>query len=398
MSPLTPTFEKKFFLQILSLAAAIVLWFAITYSEDPVIKISINNIQLKTIGENSLINNELIFVNKNNLPNISIEVRGKRSDVTNILNSVTAVVDISDITEEGEYTKELTFDIPNNSVTLVKKRISSITIKVEKSVSKTIPVYVMQTNAAENKNMLVKSTPALTQITISGTTDDISKTKEALISVDIGNITADNHKKYPVNLADSNHTVLTPENPMHMSSTEISVNNKCYMKKTLNIALNTQLDFSGYQILVKSFSPETVEVGIESDDFDTINTIYADFESGIALSTDGKYKMKLIIPENVYCPAPPKELTMTADIEGISTETISVPIASENLADGLSATLSQDSVSVEMTGAKSKMAEVKAKVDLSGLIAGTYNLPVKFTTDNTGISIEREYFIDVTIQ
>lgn len=170
------------------------------------------------------------------------------------------------------------------------------------------------------------------------------------------------------------------------------------MKKTVNISLNTQLDFSGYQIMVKSFSPETVDVGVENDSFDSLDTIYADFESGIEPNTDGKYKMKLIIPENVYCPSPPKELTMTAEIEAVSTEQVSVPVIAENLADGLSATLSQDSLLVEMTGTSSKMREVKAKADLSGLTAGAYTLPVKFTTDNTGISIQKEYYIRVIIQ
>ena len=112
--------EKKYLLQILSAFAAIVLWFAITYTDDPSINISINNIQLKTSGEKSLEQNGLIFVNRDNLPGISIEVRGKRSDVQSILNSVSAKVDLSDISEAGEYTRDLSFDVPNPSVMVTK--------------------------------------------------------------------------------------------------------------------------------------------------------------------------------------------------------------------------------------------------------------------------------------
>lgn len=389
--------EKKYLLQILSAFAAIVLWFAITYTDDPSINISINNIQLKTSGEKSLEQNGLIFVNRDNLPGISIEVRGKRSDVQSILNSVSAKVDLSDISEAGEYTRDLSFDVPNPSVMVTKKKSSQITVDIEKSVTKDVPVYIQQTDSDKNKEYLIKSTPAKESISITGTQDDISKIKEALITIDVASMSTDSENDYPISFADSAHSILTPSNRVMTNSKLIKVKNKVYLKKTVEIALDPGLDISGYQVIVKSFSKDKTEIGVERGSYDKINTIYADFTDGITVNSSGKYQMKMKIPDRVYCPSESDELIMTADIEAIEVRDVTFEVIPENAPTGAVVTLNPTTVTVELTGAQSKMQEVKAMVDLSGLSAGTHRVPVVFATENTGVTVKASPEINVTI-
>ncbi len=389
--------EKKYLLQILSAFAAIVLWFAITYTDDPSINISINNIQLKTSGEKSLEQNGLIFVNRDNLPGISIEVRGKRSDVQSILNSVSAKVDLSDISEAGEYTRDLSFDVPNPSVMVTKKKSSQITVDIEKSVTKDVPVYIQQTDSDKNKEYLIKSTPAKESISITGTQDDISKIKEALITIDVASMSTDSENDYPISFADSAHSILTPSNRVMTNSKLIKVKNKVYLKKTVEIALDPGLDISGYQVIVKSFSKDKTEIGVERGSYDKINTIYADFTDGITVNSSGKYQMKMKIPDGVYCPSESDELIMTADIEAIEVRDVTFEVIPENAPTDAVVTLNPTTVTVELTGAQSKMQEVKAMVDLSGLSAGTHRVPVVFATENTGVTVKASPEINVTI-
>ena len=389
--------EKKYLLQILSAFAAIVLWFAITYTDDPSINISINNIQLKTSGEKSLEQNGLIFVNRDNLPGISIEVRGKRSDVQSILNSISAKVDLSDISEAGEYTRDLSFDVPNPSVMVTKKKSSQITVDIEKSVTKDVPVYIQQTDSDKNKEYLIKSTPAKESISITGTQDDISKIKEALITIDVASMSTDSENDYPISFADSAHSILTPSNRVMTNSKLIKVKNKVYLKKTVEIALDPGLDISGYQVIVKSFSKDKTEIGVERGSYDKINTIYADFTDGITVNSSGKYQMKMKIPDGVYCPSESDELIMTADIEAIEVRDVTFEVIPENAPTDAVVTLNPTTVTVELTGAQSKMQEVKAMVDLSGLSAGTHRVPVVFATENTGVTVKASPEINVTI-
>lgn len=387
--------EKKYLLQILSALAAVVLWFAITYTEDPSINASISNVQLKTTGEKILDKNDLIFVNRDKISNISIEVRGKRSDVQRILNSVTAKVDLSDISEPGEYTRDLTFDIPNPSVIITKYKTSQISVEIEKSVTKDVPVYIQQTNADKNKDYLIKSTPEKNSVTITGTQNDISKIKEVLIAIDTATMSSDNTNDYPVSFAGESHGIITPSNRVNIGSKFIKVENSVYLKKTVDIALDPGLDISGYQVIVKSFSKDKAQIGLEKEDYDSINTVYAEFDGGITVNSNGKYKMKLKIPEDVYYPEKDDELIMNADIEEITVNKVTFEVIPENVPPGREITLNPEKVTVELTGAQSKMQEVKAKVDLSGLDVGTHRVPVVFATENTGVTVNMP--VDITV-
>lgn len=390
--------EKKYLLQILSVLAAVALWFAITYTEDPSVNVSISNVQLKTSGEKALEKNDLIFVNRDKISNISVEVRGRRSDVQSILNSVTAKVDLSDISEAGEYTRELTFDIPNPSVMITKYKSSQISVEIEKSVKKDIPIYIQQTDSEKNKEYLIKSTPEKESITITGTQTDVSKIKEAFISIDTSTMTSDNTNDYPILFAGESHGIITPLNRVNTDAKFIKVTNKAYLKKTVDIVLDPGLDISGYQVIVKSFSKEKAQIGVERDNYDAVNAIYAEFDGGISVNSGGKYKMKLKIPEDVYYPEENDELTMNADIEAITVNNVTFDVIPENVPEGTQVTLNPPSVTVELTGAQSKMQEVKAKVDLSGLTSGMYRVPVVFATENTGVTVKNAPEITVIVK
>ena len=391
-------FEKKLILQILSVVAAIVLWFAITYTEDPSISVVISNVTLETYGEDSLIANGLVLAGRNELPDISVEVRGNRSAVRSVLNSVTAYVDLEEITEPGEYICELTFDVPNPSVMITSKRTSTINVNIEKAVSKDIPVYIRQTGADSNSSYLIKSTPEVQTVNISGTQDDVSRIKEALISIDVGEMTEDNSGEYEVSYADASHNILTLHDSVYTEHETISADNEIYLRKSVDVALDPSADLSGYQVIVRSFSQETVEIGVKEEDYDSVTTVYAAFVNGISENANGEYRMRLVIPDDIYCPSENEEIIMNADIEQITTETRSIEVSPENVPDGMSVTLNPASVTVELTGAKSRMQEVEAKVNLSGLSAGTYELPVVFVTDNTGVTVDTPATVSVTIE
>jgi len=394
----TSIFERKHVLQILSVLAAITLWFAITHTEDPQISVALTDIELSVLGEGNLAKNDLIFVNADTIPEISVQVRGTRSNVKSILNSVSAKIDLSDITEAGEYSRDLTFDVPNPSVMITKKRYSSVTVKIEKTLSKEIPVYVNQLNAEKNKQYLIKSTPQVEFMTVSGAQEDISRIREIFLSVDVANTTADSSTAYEIAFADAYHNVVLPKNNVFVPTDTVTVDNKIYLRKSAGIALDPNVDTSEYQVIIKSFSTDKIEIGVDLAEENPTDTIYATFVGGIVPNTSGKYPMKLSIPDNIYCPEGDKELIMTADIEKISTVEKTLDITAENIPAGKTADISPNKVSVMLTGSERKMDEIRAKVDLSGLSEGAHNLPVIFVTENTGVTVNETVFVNVNIQ
>ncbi len=398
MKNLPSPHKRKIILQISSLLAAIVLWIAITHSEDPTISMTINNIPLETVGGVYLSNNNLVFVNENKLPNIAIDVRGRRSDVKSILNSVTANINLSNIRQPGEYVCDIDFEVPNSSVMITRKRTSSINVIVEKTISKTVPVYIKQSEVSSNKTHIVKSTASIESVTIAGTSSDISKIKEALVDVNVSKMTADNILEYPVSLADENHNIVTPNNKVKISKNKITIHNEVYYRNLTSIIFDHKNNQSGYQVIDEKFSIDKIEIGVSEADIDKITQIYATFASPGISEEDEKFKMKLIIPEGVYCPEMKDELIMTAKLEKSVTTNTHLPIEIKNAPADTNVALSISSVYVEITGAQSKIDLVKAFVDLTDLSIGTHTVPIFFTTEDVGIIINGSYSVEVTIQ
>ena len=78
-----------------------------------------------------------------------------------------------------------------------------------------------------------------------------------------------------------------------------------------------------------------------------------------------------------------KQVYMTVTISEIQDTNLlsDIPVKTFGLPDGLTATLSADRFSVQVTGPRSQVAELEngdvyAYVDLTGLSAGTYELPI----------------------
>ena len=389
-----PLFEQKLLLQIISIVSAIILWFAITYSENPSVAIPISNINISFPGEKNLEKNGLIFVNREKLPNIAIEVRGRRSEVQSILNSVSAKVDLSDITEAGEYTRDVSYEVPNSSVMISKKKTTSVTVVIEKAVSKEVPVKILQTGADRNKEFLVKSTTPTKTVKISGTADDVSKIDAAVVSVDVSEMRKDIRGEYPIAYADEDNNIVSPSNHISHSIQTIAVNNEIYNRRTVQIELSPEYNQNNYRINVKSFSTDKLEVGVR-EDTQEIEAIYARFKDETDIKPDGKYEMTLDIPDDIYCPQPPKELIMTASIENILTKEIPVKIEYTNALPGAVVTISPDTLNVSATGTEESLRQLKAIVDLSGLDKGTYTLSATFDGDAL---VSGDYSVSVIIE
>lgn len=387
--------KNKTLLQILSFLAAIVLWFVITYTEDPVITITLNNIPVTVSDENALHEKNLIFTNGHELPNISINVRGKRSDIRSILNSVTAKIDLNDITKPGEYTKKLNFDVPNTSVMITKSKIESVNVIVESEIEKEIPVFIMQTGTHEN---LVKCSSGTDKLTVSGSSYDVSRIKEALVTVDISNIKENSKESYPVVLADETHA---PINTLHSTFTVISqidVTSTIYIKKYADIELSQDEELDDYHVSVYGFSKDKLEIGVLPGAENKHDIIYVEFLNKNMYSMNNEYKMKPIIPSDVYCPTENDEIIMTAEIESMSETTLSLDITVENAPQGKTIYTNPESLSVNVTAPKSQTGEIKATVDLSGLPDGVHSLPVKFKSGDTEIKVKNTHNVTVTIQ
>lgn len=371
--------SSKLLLKILSGVLAVLLWFAITYTEDPIITQHMNAIKVVLSGEDALIDNGLIVVNKDSLPNISAVIRGNRSSVISAMRSVSALIDVSSVTTAGDVIVPIKYNYPQSDVSLERSKLREITLKVEKLVSREIPLVLEVKNADKNESFFVNSSTGTNSVTIRGAESTVYKITQAKALIDVSEITMTGAQDYFFSFFDDDENQVSSDNIIYTSLNTIEVLNDVYKKATLpvRLVLSEQLK-EHYVITDASLSFQTVVAGLSNDAKET--ELVAVLET-LPNSDTAKIELPLIIPDGIAIADKYKTVTVSCKIEPKVTQSVELPIKITNLPEGKTAVLGNDKVSVTVKGAKHEIlpSNLLAEIDVSALKEDEGILDIKIT-------------------
>ncbi len=296
--------QQKLVLKLLSVFAALVLWLFVTYTEDALMDINVNSLEIHMTGEQNLLSKGLMIVDRNSIGKASVKIRGRRGDLISVMDSVRASVDLSKIENAGKYELTPAFDIPSSAVYVSKRNTLSVGVKIEKIVDKTINVKVVQDNADKNKSYVVESVPDIKKVKISGAKNDLSKIGRATLYVDVSSLTEDSEILVTPVFESVNGEKVDIVNDIYYDAGDIKVDNKLHPKTTVDVHVNLPYDVSGnssYELVSQSF--DKIDVGIVNDAGRSIKTITANFGDVINL-VPGKQKYTIQLGEydGIYIP------------------------------------------------------------------------------------------------
>ncbi|MBR4720969.1 MAG: hypothetical protein IK057_04330 [Clostridia bacterium] len=368
--------NNKTLLKIISAVIAIVLWFAITYTEDPVISQSIVGLDLTVIGENTLNSNGFAIVNRDSFPSINVVIRGSRSNVISALGEISAEIDVSSIKQAGENTVSVAYSYPSGKVILEKIKVREITVETESVVSRDIPVKIETVNHDKNSGLLINSVCKTETVTITGAESDLYKIAYAKAVVDVSKITKTSEQNCVYDFFSEDGELLSDKNITNKSTETVLVENKVYDKVTLPIKVVLDSEKrKNYGFSVKNISSETVDVGFDAG-------VSADYIEAVISAQQGKngYEATLIVPNGVYIPEENKVITVNGEIVPKETKQITVKVEPINLPTGVSAEIIPNEQTISVRTAETK-PEITATVDLSDITGEEQVLPVEFKTD-----------------
>lgn len=384
--------NNKLFLKILSALVAVVLWFAITYTEDPVISQTMGDLPIVFEGEAELRDNGLIIVNKNKIPNISAVIRGKRSSVISAIGAVEAACDVSGITRPGENTVDVRYAYPN-TVTLAKSKTTELVLDTEKIITRSIPIRIDVKNGDKNTEFIVSPKAPIEKLIIKGAETDAYTVAYAGLEVDAGDMTKGNIQEYFYKLYDANGNIVPEDNIIYKSSETISVENTVYKKTKLPVNVVLSEELSGdYVMTVKSQSVKEVEAGIIVDIGVAALTAEIKKVTGAA-----DYELEIDAPDVIYLPENSKKLTATCEILKLTEKTLEVDVAVLNDA-GKKAELEKSKITVVVKAPENMdiTGKIKASVDVGG-VTESGSLPVRIETPDK-VFCENNYKINVYIK
>lgn len=387
------TNTQKLKTMVLSVFLAVIVWFMVIYVNDPDITTTVSDLNVRFVGEMSLRDKKLAVTGKDKIPELSVVVTGKRSDLMNFMDDIYVQVDVSDIDATGEYNLSGVISIPTTRISVEKEKYGDIPITVEPLEMKEIDVTAKQTGVLKDK--IVKSSVNNPKVTITGAKSEIDAVSGAVATVDVSSLEEDGVENVNYLLTDANGELINKNETIESARSYVEVVNTIYDAKILPVVprLSAELD-KGYILNKdKSFAtPASVTVGV--DETNTDDKVIALIDK---IPSDGFGEYELESSSGMYIPEDNKKVKYKLDIVKKAVAQLELTVQPQNVQSGLTAKIN-DKLIAQVWGEEGKITteNVKAYVDVSGLGAGTYNLPVKIEGENVGFG--ENYTVEVTIE
>ncbi len=375
-------------MMILSLIIAIGVWIAVNYLNNPDITTTLTGLHIKFTGEAELRNKGLVITGKSAIPSSSVVVSGKRKDLIDNMNNISVEVNVSEITETGDYSLKGTINLPTTKITVEKEKYGEIPITVEKLGEKEVPVKLRQSGILKNK--LVKSELVKDTVKLTGAQSELDNVSYGIADVNAEDIKVNSTIRVKYLLLDNKGEYIEKNETLESYTPEVVVKNTIYDKIILPVNLKLTKEMEKKYVLNEnecSMSVSTVEVGVLEGSSDEAVTAYIDNPD-----TD---ELTLHEASDMYIPSGHKKIKVKLSLTPKVTKDIELEPSAEGLPGGLYAEIGKITVRVTATEDKINTENIKAHVKLDGIGIGEYKLPVEISGDMT--EIEGTYTADVKI-
>lgn len=375
-------------MMILSLIIAIGVWIAVNYLNNPDITTTLTGLHIKFTGEAELRNKGLVITGKSAIPSSSVVVSGKRKDLIDNMNNISVEVNVSEITETGDYSLKGTINLPTTKITVEKEKYGEIPITVEKLGEKEVPVKLRQSGILKSK--LVKSELVKDTVKLTGAQSELDNVSYGIADVNAEDIKVNSTIRVKYLLLDNKGEYIEKNETLESYTPEVVVKNTIYDKIILPVNLKLTKEMEKKYVLNEnecSMSVSTVEVGVLEGSSDESVTAYIDNPD-----TD---ELTLHEASDMYIPSGHKKIKVKLSLTPKVTKDIELEPSAEGLSDGLYAEIGKITVRVTATEDKINTENIKAHVKLDGIGIGEYKLPVEISGDMA--EIEGTYTADVKI-
>ena len=369
--------NSKLILKILSGIIAVVLWFAITYTEDPAISQTLTGMNIEIKGEDALNDNGFAIVGKDELPAISVVIRGSRSNVISALGEISASIDVSSIRRAGTSTLTIAYSYPSGKVVLEKVKEREVQIETEALVTREIPIEIELTNREKNSEF-VKATSKTETVTVSGAESAVYEIAYAKAKVDAAKIAKANTQECLYEFYNEKNELVSEQNLVKKGRKTITVESTVYEK--VNLPIKVVLDEESrrnFGIAIKNIEKNTVEAGLEEG-------VEVEYIEAVVTPQKGKtaFEAELLVPEGIYIADENMRVSVTGEVLPKEPKEVTVSVEAVNVPDGKTAEITPKEKKITfMTIENITESKVTATVDVGKMTLPEEILPIEIKTD-----------------
>lgn len=390
---------QKVVMIVLSLICALLFWVYVTETEGEVYSDTFSGVKVVFEGETNMRDTKGLIINSIDSTSVRVKITGDRRIVANLdAADLTAVIDLSSISKSGNYSLSYKIEYPTgtdtSSLSVETRYPSVVNFYVDKLSKKSVEIKgVFNGNPAEGYSIEPMEFNPST-VLIYGPETALAQVDHAYVEVDREDLdkTLTFDSTYQLVDADGN---LIDNDEITLEMDTVSVTVPVISIKTVDLTLDFIYGYGVAEDNVKySIDPDSITLTGDSQVLAGRNNITLD---NIDLSAiDGVFTKTypIVIPNDTEIVEGPKEATVTIEIVGLETRTVSIGrsnLSYVNLTEGFDAEIISDSLdNVKIRGKDTVLnnistANIYAVADLSelGNTTGIVSVPVKIYIDGT---------------
>lgn len=411
-------------LKIAALVLAFLIWLIIVNINDSIIVKTIYNVPITVSNASYLESMGMSYQLADGFETVTVNVRGNRSVVEPMTaDNVTATADLTQIVnmDSSPIMVPVAVSAGGISGVTVSSTPGNIQITIENNESKD---FVITGSAGETKPEsgyeVGKLTASPEKMTLIGPTSVVEKIDTVVASVDVSNLSADTTMTGKLVIYDKNGEALTTTEMSYLkfnineNSIEVNVDLYRVIKVSLEAQEYTGSPAAGYQVSSMTVTPGTLSVVGDEDSLTALEQSGGKVSiDASAIDVSGKSSsfevkiddLKSLLPDGISLSEDGSTTAVVSvEILPLNSRSFDIPtstIARNNLGSGLNCVFSLSKLTIGIKGSDDALTnlstnDIKAAIDLSGLAAGTYTVPVTVTLPG-GYSLVSDVTADVTL-
>lgn len=376
---------KNLGIKIVAIVFALMLWGYIMADVNPVQPKQVNDVKISLEGTNDLMSRHLIVVEEmSGTANVTVA-----SNINNHnrldASRINCTASVATITAPGTYQLPLEVTVQNDLGTVQSVSPATITVEIDRLISKTVPVRVDLEGEMDEGYEIVSRNVA-NAISIEGAARYIEPVSRAVATIPIGGLTSDYEGAVDVVFFDKNDEVIdvvtrTGETPSVVVQMDISA-----VRYDVPIQLMLSEYDSKYLDVVTSMSFDTIDLFGDPAALEQITAVLTEeipvTEDMIGTSSTAPYT--LVLPEGITVrTGQQKTVRVTIEVKDAEVEQ-EFEVKVDYIGKDKDLELAQDAPNIITILVKGKIKDIEktlstdftATADLTGLVAGRHEILV----------------------
>lgn len=395
--------KHKILAMLIALPTAFILWIYVVTTVTPETTQTIYNIPVTVEGTIALEERGLM-VTSDTGSTVNLELNGSRVSLSKLdAGNIRVAVDVSKITEAGDYTMSYSVYYPDtvtgSEINITQRTPEKVSITVSNVETKSVPVRFDWDGKVQDGYLFDAEnvTMDITEITLTGPDYEVAPVEAAVVSYDVSKLTDTTVETCAYELQDAQGNRLEVSDLTRTSADTVSVTLPIlrYKDLTLRVTLKPGGGATADNATV-TIDPDKIRVTGSASVLEELDDEFVIGMIDLAEISSGDTRtFPLTLPAGVNNTSGVEQATVTIHLTGLDTKDITVSnVEVINVPSGYEAEVTTKNITVTLRGAKQDLTalteeDVHITVDLSSYKqSGAFTVPATVTVDgipNVGV-------------